>query len=444
MGRSNAGKSLVFPGGSLAACLVPIDAHVVRLAADGHKVHAAVPVEVASGQVLDGDAALVDQRPLPLRPLGVGRLVDPYPPPLARFRTQVIADADDQLVAAVAVEVGAPHGVAPLQLFVDDMTVIQFLRGIIRPRVDNDLVAVPRLDGGEEVVLPQGPLFDLTGAAVTPGIVLVAGPHLRLRPLLALSLQPMDALVTGSQDVGEVPAEIIRNRMEIVDDVQTFIEDLRRPAVAHWVLRDLQREDAHRRAVHPVLRGTAIAAQERHDDQLGLAVAVDIGEADAVDRGLVGNGNHLPRFVKRLAALEPVDWSVRLALETLPAGAKGEVDLPVAIDVVGGDADVVGLRLPFGDDASLPARILVPDHARCVDDDDVLPAVAVDVDEEHGITDAEAFLDFLHPPLGHGRLPGASTRSDSLFSTGWHQQDEREQGQKDEEAAARFHVPFLR
>src|SRR5262249_29799888 len=129
---------------------VAIHADVLRRAADGNDVGAAVAEEVRHGQILHRDAALVDQVPLPLPALAVQRLVDAHAALLARLVAQVVAHADDQLVAAVAVEVGAPDGVAPLQLVVEDVPLPQPHARITRRRVDDDLVAVPRLDGGDE------------------------------------------------------------------------------------------------------------------------------------------------------------------------------------------------------------------------------------------------------------------------------------------------------
>src|SRR5262249_10849227 len=140
------------------------------------------------------------------RPLAVRRLVDPHAAPLAGLLTLVVAHADDQLLVAVAVEVGAPDRVAPLQPIVDNVAVPQLLRRVVRRRVDDHLVAVAWLDGGNVLAaLREVAEFDLAGAAVAPGVVLVAGAQLRLRPLPAQPAQHVDAFVAGREDVLSPP-----------------------------------------------------------------------------------------------------------------------------------------------------------------------------------------------------------------------------------------------
>ena len=95
----------------------------------------AVAVEVAGGEVFDGDAAGIDElaRPLArlaLRPCGI---VD-ADAALGRV-AQVVADADDQLLVGVAVEIGAPDGVAPFQVFVEDVAVPQAVACVAVGRV---------------------------------------------------------------------------------------------------------------------------------------------------------------------------------------------------------------------------------------------------------------------------------------------------------------------
>src|SRR5262249_31284858 len=151
-----------------------------------------VAVEVGGRQVLHRHAPLVDQVPLPLAGLRVHRAVDAHAAALARLVAQVVADADDQLVAAVAVEVGAPDGVAPAQALVQDVPVPGARRRpAFRRRVDDHLVAVPRLDRGDErgAVLELA-LLDLAGAPTAARVVLVAGPERRAGPLAAFSVQP--------------------------------------------------------------------------------------------------------------------------------------------------------------------------------------------------------------------------------------------------------------
>src|SRR5262249_40543230 len=100
------------PGSLLLHTLVPVDSNIVRLSAPGDDVDAAIAVEVRRGEVFHGDAAVVEDVPCPFRALVVERLVQPHAAPLAGFVAFVVADADDDFVILVAVEVGAPDGVA--------------------------------------------------------------------------------------------------------------------------------------------------------------------------------------------------------------------------------------------------------------------------------------------------------------------------------------------
>src|SRR6516225_11022353 len=97
---------------------IPVDANVVRLPADGDDVDAAVAVEARRRQVFDGNAAVVENMPGPLRALVVERLVEPNAATLAGLVAFVVAYAYDDFVVLVAVEIGAPDGVAPFQTVV--------------------------------------------------------------------------------------------------------------------------------------------------------------------------------------------------------------------------------------------------------------------------------------------------------------------------------------
>src|SRR5437660_2586573 len=175
----------------------------MRLPADGDDVDAPVAVEIGAHQVLHRHAAVVDDLAAPFRALVVRRLVDAHAAARGEFVAllRLVAHADDQLVIAVAVEVGAEDGVAPAQLFVDDMAVPhRALRG--RFGVDDDLVAVPGLDGGDEAfAVLELALFDLAGAAVALEVGLIARAQVRALPFAALQRQELDAFVAGDEDV---------------------------------------------------------------------------------------------------------------------------------------------------------------------------------------------------------------------------------------------------
>src|SRR5688572_11898022 len=113
--RSGFAMSLVPGHWSFAP--IPIDLHVMRRPADGHDVGPAVAVQVARHQILNGDAARIDDLPRPLAGSRVAWVVNPDAA-LRRF-AGIVADADHQLVILVAVEVRARDGMAPLQIFVE-------------------------------------------------------------------------------------------------------------------------------------------------------------------------------------------------------------------------------------------------------------------------------------------------------------------------------------
>ena len=118
---------------------------------------------------------------------------------------------------------------------------------------------------------------------------------------------------------------------------------------------------------------------------------------------------HLPRLVKRCTAREPVE-----AAGLRPRGAKGEVDLSVAVDVVGGDADVVARRLVADHRALLPlaGRVggtAIPVDGVLRDDDDVLAGVAIDVGQGHAVADVARMG--IDDPRGEGRIVGPGRRA---------------------------------
>ena len=135
--------------------MVPDD--VVRRAADGDDVGPAVAVEVAAAQVLGGDVA-VEHGPGPLAGLPV-EVVHRDPVILAPV-------AGEDLVVAVAVDVGDPEGVAVGQGRVEHGPGAELERLRLGLRPDGDLAAVPGLDRRQEVaILAQPAEVDL---AATP------------------------------------------------------------------------------------------------------------------------------------------------------------------------------------------------------------------------------------------------------------------------------------
>src|SRR5262249_46981529 len=150
------------------------------------------------------DAAVVDDLALPLGADVIERLVNAYAAPFLEGVAlgRVVADADDQLVVAVAVQVGTPDTVAPAELFVDHVPVPHLLGRVLGLGVDNDLVAVPWLDGGDVLLaVLQLALLDLAGAAIALRVGLVALADVFAQALVAVARQQVDALVAGDQHV---------------------------------------------------------------------------------------------------------------------------------------------------------------------------------------------------------------------------------------------------
>src|SRR5215218_2740880 len=86
-----------------------------------------------------------------------------------------------------------------------------------------------------------------------------------------------------------------------------------------------------------------------------------------------------PRFVEGLAALQPLEAAAGLRVGWVPVRPEDQVEMSVPVDVVGGDADVVRLRLTRDDRVDLPRRVLVPDDSLRIDHHDVRLPVLVDV-----------------------------------------------------------------
>src|SRR6266849_8403134 len=186
---TKAGRSLLLP-------LIPVNPHVMRRPPHGDDVNLAVAGQVRRGQILDGDAAFVDQVAFPFRALVVERLVDADAALFAGLVAEIIADADDEFVAAVTVEISAPHGVSPLELVVKDVAGPQFL-WIVGLGVNDNLVAVPRLDRGDErFAVLEFALLDFARAETALGVRLIAFADMARGPFAVLvALQAAAALV---------------------------------------------------------------------------------------------------------------------------------------------------------------------------------------------------------------------------------------------------------
>src|SRR6185295_9781568 len=88
--------------------------------------------------------------------------------------------------------------------------------------------------------------------------------------------------------------------------------------------------------------------------------------------------------------------------------------------VVGSDADIVSLCAALNHDPWLPCWILIPKDTLGIDHYNVELLVAVDIDERDGVTDRQAFFDFLRLEtdlLGRGAADKLKTREGYEKST---------------------------
>src|SRR5262245_19647952 len=100
--------------------LIPVDACILGLPAHGDKVNSAVAIQVGRRQVLDCDATGFDDLPAPAAAALIEGSVDAN---AARFLAPLVANADDQLLIAVAIQIGGRHGMAPFELVIDHVTI---------------------------------------------------------------------------------------------------------------------------------------------------------------------------------------------------------------------------------------------------------------------------------------------------------------------------------
>ena len=136
----------------------PVPDDVVRGAADGDDVWRTVAVEVASAQVLGGDLGVeYGAGPFPARPVEI----------IHRDPMIGAAVAGEDLVVAVAIDVGDPEGVAIGQGRVEDRARSELERSVLAFRPDDDLAAVPGLDRRQEVpAVIESAKVDLAAAAL--------------------------------------------------------------------------------------------------------------------------------------------------------------------------------------------------------------------------------------------------------------------------------------
>ena len=196
------------------------------------------------------------------------------------------AVACEDLVVAIAIDVGNPEGVAVGERVVQDDSWAELERsGIVAAAVPGiagchaygHLVAVPGLDGGEEFASAgQLAQVDLARAAFRSRARLQ--PGVRAKNPLDLASKENDASVVGGQDVG--------------DSVAVGVDDLdgvHHLASGHDAIAPYVGAPASALAEDMQFGGAAVTGrlgvppEDRSDHQVELAIAVDIAPAQAVD-----------------------------------------------------------------------------------------------------------------------------------------------------------------
>src|ERR1022692_4987453 len=167
--------SLVSPRRPVLLVFVPLEAGRI----DAGDVGTAILVEVHHSACRGAHAAVVQRAARPVPGCGVVAVeID---------ASRLSAEAGDDFVHAIAVEVGGLDGVAIIEAGVDDFALP--LRAVLS--IDRDLIAVPGLDGGQKprhwpmcggrgssAEVSHG---DIAGAGLRPGRGVALG-HLGARP----------------------------------------------------------------------------------------------------------------------------------------------------------------------------------------------------------------------------------------------------------------------
>ena len=117
-----------------------------------------------------------------------------------------------------------------------------------------------------------------------------------------------------------------------------------------------------------------------------------------MDGGFVGEGDGRPWVAGGFGSGEEEDGSAFFfvgGFAGVPLGADGDFCFAVAVDVAGGDADIVARGEVAGDDFFFPVRVVVPRDFFGVGDEDIVFVVAVDVADGEAVADGEGGVDGL-------------------------------------------------
>ncbi len=244
---------------------------------------------------------------------------------------------------------------------------------------------MPRLNRRDHPSSAHAPHLDLAGGSFA---------NERPRPLPAgAALQQVQPFAAGGHDLFLcVVVEV--HRQEVVENVQGVVSHFNGPRLAGGCCRRADDEEAGAGTL-PVgpLRSPPV---QWPDDQLLRSVAIDIGPADTVKRGLLGDRVQLPGRIRLGSALpHPVQRSTAGRVRRLPGRPDCHIEPSVAIDVVQGQGHVVPGSGSAQHDPFLPPWRFEPHDIGAADCDDVRAAIAIHVSRGNGIPDPEIRGDLL-------------------------------------------------
>src|SRR5471030_3342091 len=300
-------------------------------------VRAAVGVEIGDNAGGRAHTAVVESL---AGPFAAGRVIDVHAAVAA-------AEAGDDFVQAVAVEVGGDDGVAVGQGAIDHLP-LPLRVGL---PVDRDRVAVPGLDGGQEAGAGQPANGDVARSRLGPGGGIARGDFGAGPAPGAAVFKEMDARETGGENFVAAVAIPIHD-VDAVDYAAVFgADELTLP---------LTRAIENQRRLVAIIGGLGFGAGEGRVDHYAVAAAVDIGGAQEVRSGQAidfGDGPGLAGVA--VVAQHGDDADAVFGLVGEFAGQDNVGDR-VALHGNHGAVDHVGKAAR--DHVALPARILIPDE----------------------------------------------------------------------------------
>jgi hypothetical protein len=134
------------------------------------------------------------------------------------------------------------------------------------------------------------------------------------------------------------------------------------------------------------------ASVQWHDHQLDL-VPTGLNPFHAVDGGLVMERDGLP-FLGSIGGGNEIENGAAVdGVAGIPASPNGDFAFAVAVQVGGGNADVILGGEIFGQDMLFPGRIFVPDKLFFIGQKNVRFAIAIDVRNGESVTDLDFGID---------------------------------------------------